>query len=194
LGGTYAKVEQETKAQRSDIHGALHTTASLGEGNPSRTWPVEIRMIDGGLFEVCAEATRMELHITKVPEGYLVSVPNFHCCGIVPAKFGVNAYDVMEYAKIENRVDATSLAAAISLLVNDDPNVDKIKKVQQAKEWLRNRMDASHCNAGQISRDLGLSRSVICRFLSSELPPSFAYSVATSVAKYRLFLEGVGLI
>lgn len=117
LGGTYVKVEQDGSKenaalvqQYSDEQNVLHTTASLG----NETWPVEIKM-DGGLFVVSAKATRMELHITKVSEGYLISVPNMHCCGIVPFEF--NAYDICNCIRLKNHVDVASLAAAVRCLI-----------------------------------------------------------------------------
>jgi len=79
------------------------------------TWPVEICRRDG-YFEVCGRGTRLEVYLAQTGDGLLVSVPNFNRCGHVPAD--CNAYDVADYVGIENRVDATTLAAAIRYIIS----------------------------------------------------------------------------
>lgn len=78
-------------------------------------WEVEItRKWDGG-FEVCGRSTRLTVYLTKTLSGYLVSVPEYHRCGIIPA--AASYYDIMEYVRIENKVDAATLAAAVRHLI-----------------------------------------------------------------------------
>jgi hypothetical protein len=95
--------------------------ATITAGKGRDTWQVRITRRSGEFFEVCGRATRMDVYLAETNDGYLVSVPNFHRCGLVPAD--CNTYDIMEYVRIENKVDATTLAAAVRYLIGGGNDV-----------------------------------------------------------------------
>lgn len=95
--------------------------ATITAGKGRSAWPVRIARRAGECFEVCGRGTRLDVYLAKTNDGYLISVPNFHRCGLVPAD--CNAYDIMEYVQIENEVDATTLAAAVRYLIGGGNDV-----------------------------------------------------------------------
>lgn len=88
--------------------------ATITASDGTSTWEVRI-LRRAGYFEVCGRSTSMDVYLRKTHAGYLVSVPNFRRCGIVPVD--CSGLDIQEYVGIENPVDATTLAAAIRYLI-----------------------------------------------------------------------------
>jgi len=108
-----ARAEALAHIQKASLVRELTTITA---GSQRDNWPVKIKVRAGEYFEVTGRGTGLDLYLTETNAGYLVAVPNFNRCGHVPAD--CNAYDVADYVGIENRVDATTLAAAIRYIIS----------------------------------------------------------------------------
>jgi len=95
--------------------------ATITAGKGRERWPVRITRRAGACYEICGRSTRLDVYLAETNDGYLISVPNFHRCGLVPAD--CNTYDIMEYVRIENEIDAITLAAAVRHLIGGGDNV-----------------------------------------------------------------------
>lgn len=78
------------------------------------TWPVKIELL-GDQFIISGRCTRLDTYLIETDRGYLVAVTNYNRCGHVPED--CTAYNIMDYVGIENKVDATTLAAAVRHLI-----------------------------------------------------------------------------
>jgi hypothetical protein len=90
-------------------------------------WPVCITLRAGEYFEVSGRSTSMDVYLAETYSGYLVSIPNFQRCGVVPGDCSL--YDVQEYIGIDNKVDATTLAVALRYLI-ESGEIAKGRKVR----------------------------------------------------------------
>ncbi|MGI9861344.1 hypothetical protein SDD30_08165 [Moorella naiadis] len=96
--------------------------ATIMAARGKEKWPVRITLRAGEYFEVSGRSTRMDVYLAETNSGYLVSIPNFQRCGVVPGDCSL--YDVQEFIGIDNKVDATTLAVALRYLI-DNGKVEK---------------------------------------------------------------------